>query len=91
MGMGVWWTEMVTFSNGRRMVGSFAAGLVDNLLLDPDATEIEDILWCARRCVHPIDVVAEKYGVDREKNSKAIFREGKAGRSGDNAGRLEAI
>lgn len=65
-GMGVWWTELVTFQNGRRMVGSFADS-VDNLLLDPDATEIEDILWCARRCVHPIDVVAAKYGIDREK------------------------
>lgn len=86
-GMGVWWTEMVTFSNGRRMVGSFADS-VDNLILDPDATEIEDILWCARRCVHPIDVVAEKYGVDREK-LKGNLQGRNATRSGDSSGMLE--
>lgn len=65
-GAGVWWTELVTDpGTGQQTVGSFADS-VDNLLLDPDATEIEDILWCAKKCVHPIDTVAEKYGLDRE-------------------------
>ena len=65
-GMGVWWTELVTIPGSNyRIVGSFADS-VDNLALDPDATEIEDITWCARRCVHPIDVVAQKYGLDRD-------------------------
>jgi hypothetical protein len=65
-GAGVWWTELVTDEgSGRRMIGSFA-DTIDNLVLDPDATEIEDILWCARRCVHPIDVVARQYGLERE-------------------------
>jgi hypothetical protein len=63
-GAGVWWTELVNDqSTGVRMVGSFADS-VDNLVLDPDATEIEDITWCARRCIHPIDVVARQYGLD---------------------------
>ena len=62
-GCGVMWTEMVTMPNGRRFVGSFADS-VDNFLLDPDATEVEDILWCAKRCVHPVHEVAEKYNLD---------------------------
>lgn len=65
-GAGVWWTELVEEpGSGRQMVGSFADS-VDNFTMDPDATEIEDILWCARRCTHPIDVVARQYGLDRE-------------------------
>lgn len=84
-GMGVWWTELVTFNNGRRMVGSFADS-VDNLLLDPDATEIEDILWCARRCVHPIDVVASKYGMDREKLKGNLEGRAHASSRTDNTG-----
>ena len=65
-GMGLWWTEMVTLpGSGQRFIGSFADS-VDNFTMDPDATEIEDILWCARRCTHPIDVVAAQYGLDRD-------------------------
>lgn len=87
-GMGVWWTELVTFQNGRRMVGSFADS-VDNLLLDPDATEIEDILWCARRCVHPIDVVAAKYGIDREKLKGNFEGRSHSANDSDSAGSLD--
>ena len=61
-GMGLWWTELMTMPNGRRFVGSFADS-VDNFLMDPDVTEIEDIRWCARRCIHPIHEVAEKYDI----------------------------
>ncbi len=65
-GMGVWWTEMVTIPGSDiGIIGSFADS-VDNFTLDPDATEIEDITWCARRCTHPIDVVARQYGLDRD-------------------------
>jgi len=65
-GAGVWWTELVTDpGSGTSSVGSFADS-IDNLVLDPAATEIEDITWCARRCIHPIDVVARQYGIDRE-------------------------
>lgn len=62
-GCGVMWTELVTMPNGRRFVGSFADS-VDNFLMDPDATEVEEILWCAKRCVHPVHEVAEKYNLD---------------------------
>jgi hypothetical protein len=66
-GAGVWWTEMVTDPGSKQnSVGSFA-DTIDNLTVDPDALEIEDITWCARRCAHPIDVVAAQYNVDPEK------------------------
>ncbi len=65
-GMGVWWTELVQLpGTNMALVGSFADS-VDNFTMDPDATEIEDITWCARRCTHPIDVVARQYGLDRD-------------------------
>jgi hypothetical protein len=71
-GAGVWWTEMVTDpGTGQKFVGSFA-DTIDGLLLDPDALEIEDITWCARKCCHPIDVVAEQYGVPREDLQKTL-------------------
>jgi hypothetical protein len=74
-GCGVMWTEMVTMPNGRRFVGSFADS-VDNFLMDPDATEVEDILWCAKRCVHPVHEVAEKYNLDEGALRGNIDRQG---------------
>ena len=70
-GMGVWWTEFTELESveGEEpygIVGSFY-GSCDDLLLDPDADEQEDCLWSARRCVHPIDEVSRRYGVDKEK------------------------
>ena len=62
-GMGLWFTELIEMPNGRRFIGSFAES-VDNFLMDPDATEIEDIRWCARRCVHPVHEVAKQYDLD---------------------------
>ena len=47
------------------MVGSFYDS-VDNLLVDPDADELEDITWCARRCIHPVKDVADKYGLSED-------------------------
>ena len=68
-GMGVWWTEMVELEDdtGEQfgIVGSFFDSC-DNIQWDPDADEQEDILWCARKCIHPVDEVAAKYGLDRE-------------------------
>jgi hypothetical protein len=68
-GMGVWWTELVELptDDGETygMIGSFA-DTVDNLLFDPDADEQEDLLWVAKRCIHPVDEVSAKYGLSRE-------------------------
>lgn len=68
-GMGVWWTELVELDGGGqgerpvRMVGSFY-DTIDNLVIDGDFDEMENMQWCARRCVHPIETVAGMYGID---------------------------
>ena len=68
-GMGTLWTELVETGGEEgpplAMVGSFY-DTVDNLLVDPDADELEDILWCARRCIHPVKDVADKYGLSED-------------------------
>ena len=68
-GMSCLWTELteVGGEDGEpiAMVGSFYDS-VDNLLIDPDADELEDITWCARRCIHPVKEVAERYGLNEE-------------------------
>jgi hypothetical protein len=75
-GMGVMWTEMVelqTSGDGSRppirMIGSFY-DTVDNFLMDPDWDNMDDILWCARKCVHPIEQVSEEYGISEEELRK---------------------
>lgn len=35
----------------------------DDIFKDPDATQEDDVQWVARRCVHPLNVVEEKYGL----------------------------
>ena len=71
-GMGVFWTELVvvdTSSDGQtppmRMVGSFY-DTVDNLLIDPDFDNADDMLWCARKCVRPMQEVADTYQIPLE-------------------------
>lgn len=69
-GGGVLWTEAVEQPNvpptePTLVVGSFYDS-IDNLLLDPDAQVIEEITWCAKRCVLPIDQVARMFGLTRE-------------------------
>jgi hypothetical protein len=69
-GMGTWWTELVelpTSEDGKTfgLIGSFYDS-VDNLEMDPDADNQEDILWCARRCIHPVDEVARQYGLSKD-------------------------
>lgn len=66
-GMGVWWTELAEIEAGPnerpvRMVGSFY-DTVDNLVIDGDFDEMENMLWCARRCVQPLEVVAGMYNI----------------------------
>lgn len=77
-GMGTMWTEMIELESSgdgtrppTKIVGSFYDS-VDNLVIDPDWDNMDDMLWCARRCVHPIDVVAEEYGIPEEKLRKHL-------------------
>ena len=77
-GMGVWWTQAIEVpgtegedGKPQMMIGSFYDS-VDNLVVDPDADNMEDIKWCAQRCFHPAHEVAQRYGVpmaDLKKNS----------------------
>jgi hypothetical protein len=69
-GAGVLWTEAVSVDNvppaqPTMLVGSFHDS-VDNLLLDPDAQVIQEIQWCARRCILPIDQVAAMFDLSRD-------------------------
>lgn len=80
-GMGVFWTELVvldTSADGStppmRMVGSFY-DTVDNLLIDPDFDNADDMLWCARKCVRPMQEVADAYGVPIEDLQKHFDKE----------------
>jgi hypothetical protein len=65
-GRGVMWPELVELDTAGeqpiRVVGSFYDS-VDNLLTDPDFDNFDDIQWCARRCIRPLEEVAEEYGV----------------------------
>lgn len=62
-GMGCLWTEMYQprGSNVRYPRSAFMS--VDDLAVDPDAEYWEDVQWIARRCVHPVNLVERKYGL----------------------------
>ena len=68
-GMGVLWPELIEIeasgSEPIRMVGSFYDS-VDNLLIDPDFDNMDDMLWCARRCIRPLEEVAVEYQIPEE-------------------------
>lgn len=69
-GAGVMWTEAVTMpadppNEPFLMVGSFY-DTVANLLLDPDATDINEIHFCARRVTLPRDQVARQFGIPKK-------------------------
>ena len=77
-GMGVFWTELVTLPTSAgpeepplKMIGSYY-DTVDNLLIDPDFDNMDDMLWCARKCVKPLLEVAETYGIPAEELRKHL-------------------
>lgn len=66
-GCGVWWHELYNPPGSSvKIAGSFY-DTFDNLLWDPDAEDFKDIRWAARRRVQPIDEVAAKFQIDRNK------------------------
>ena len=66
-GMGVLWPELIEIEGPEpiRMVGSYYDS-VDNLLIDPDFDNMDDMLWCARRCVRPLEEVALEYQIPED-------------------------
>lgn len=85
-GMGCWWTELVEMPSddgeGYGMIGSFH-DTVDHLLMDPDADKQEDLLWIAKRCIHPVDEVSARYGLEREKLKGHLESNDSQSQSGD--------
>ncbi len=62
-GMGCLWTEVYKPPGAvHKLVGSFFES-VDNLQIDPDATSLDDAKWIARRCVHPVWEVEQRFGL----------------------------
>ena len=69
-GAGVMWTEAVTMpadppNEPFLMVGSFYDSIA-SLLLDPDATDLSEIHFCARRVTLPRDQVARQFGIPKK-------------------------
>ena len=57
------WTEVYTPpGSGYRVIRS-RFDSVDNLLVDPDASSMEEALWIAMRCVRPTWEVEREYGI----------------------------
>ena len=56
------WTELDTPPNADFKIVRSSWDSVDNLLIDPDAKNIGEALWIARRCVHPVWQVERDYG-----------------------------
>lgn len=63
-GMSVLWTEIFVHPSGFKTPGSFFDP-IRNLLLDPDAKRVQDCMWIARECVHPVWEVEDEYGWKR--------------------------
>lgn len=64
-GIGVLWTDVVEREGFiGKLVGSFYDSEA-NLVLDPDAKVLKDVLWCAKKCTEPVWQVEEKYGLEK--------------------------
>lgn len=62
-GLGLLYTEVYSPpGGGMKMVGSFY-DTVDNLVIDPDAEDLRNAKWVARRCCHPYWEVERMYNL----------------------------
>jgi hypothetical protein len=59
-GMSVCWCEYVEMPGGMKVVGTFYDS-IDNVLIDPEATRLEEARWIARQCIHPVWEVEREY------------------------------
>jgi hypothetical protein len=62
-GRGVLWTELVRTPDGSMHSVTSKWDSVDNLLMDPDASNPFNASWIARRCVHPTWKVERDFGL----------------------------
>lgn len=63
-GLGILWTELYQPPNSELRYPRSVYMSCDDLVKDPDARYQEDVQWIARRCVHPVNLVEEKYGLE---------------------------
>lgn len=61
-GLGILWTEVYTPPNSKIKYPRSTYISCDDVVKDPDARYAEDVQWIARKCVHPVNLVEEKYG-----------------------------
>lgn len=83
-GMGVWWQELATPIAGvdTATVGSYY-GPISELIIDPDATQMEEVTWCARECWTPYWKLEEEYGLPPESMRKYACIESSMGKCAD--------
>ena len=62
-GMGTLWTEMYQPSGSMIHYPKSTYRSVDGLLIDPDASHVEDIQWIALRHIQPVNRVEERFGL----------------------------
>ena len=60
------WPEKYSLPGSERILTGCFYDTVDNLLIDPDATSLFDAKWIAKKCTHPIWMVAREYKVPIE-------------------------
>lgn len=64
-GMGCCWTQLHQPPGSKMMMAGSFYDTIDNLLMDPDAQQVEDIQWIARQCIHPTWLVEKKYDLKK--------------------------
>lgn len=57
------WTSMFTAPGSQIQYPRTTFCSIDDIQIDPDARYWEDVQWIARKCVHPVNMVEEKYGL----------------------------
>ena len=62
-GMSTMWTEIYNPPGSNIKYPRSMYVSVDDIQVDPDAKYWEDVQWIARKCIHPVNVVEEEYGL----------------------------
>lgn len=62
-GGGYLWCGIEQPPNSQRKIVRSSYVNADDIIKDPDAMQDDDVMWIARRCVHPLNVVEQKYGL----------------------------
>lgn len=89
-GRGTLWTELKDLEDGGRAVGSFF-DTVNSLLIDPDASSLDEALWIAKECIHPVWQVEQDYGLaPGSLKANITSAEGRASNNADEFGKYKS-